>query len=233
MSDYKLKISEMAEEEKPVEKLLSKGAAYLSDAELLAILLKNGIKGQNVVELAQTVLNSHPLYKGLVGLHYMTAPELNLIEGIGPMKAASILALSELSKRMMKVQRTERVRFSNPYEIADYFMNDLRFMEKECVIAAFLDGSSRLLKSIKLTEGTVKRSLVPVRELFIEALRYSAVYLVLIHNHPSGDPEPSEADIQITKRICEAGKMLEIGLLDHIIIGDKRFCSLAERGIIT
>lgn len=232
MAENSLKISEMASDERPIEKVFLHGAEYLSDAELLAVLLKTGTKNRNVVALAQEILNAPMNYKGLIGLHYLSEPELLRIEGVGKTKAATILCLCELSKRMAKTVREEKIRFQSPGEIAGFFMEELRFLEKECVFAIFMDGSNRMLKYIKLSEGTVKRSLVPIRELFLEAFRYRAVYMVLVHNHPSGNPEPSEADIQITKRIAELGKQLEIHLLDHIVIGDQVFSSMAERGII-
>ena len=228
----KLHIKDMAEEQKPCEKAISEGMERLSDAELLALILRCGTSEMNVIQLSQYILNSHPVYKGLAGLNYLSLPELMKISGIGKVKACQIMAIAEVSRRMsMKTFKSTLV-FNSPQSIADYFMESLRYLTKERIYALFLNASNALIRKELLTEGTVNRSLISPREIFVEALRYDAVSLVLIHNHPSGNPKPSRADISISANIKEIGNMLGIPLLDHIILGDKCYVSLVERGLL-
>ncbi|WP_276708363.1 RadC family protein [Eubacterium ruminantium] len=227
-----MKISNMDTNERPREKALHKGIESLSDAELLSLILGSGNKDENVIHLAQRVLNTHPVQKGLVGLNYMSYHDLIKISGIGRVKACQVMAVSELSRRISMSKKSRDVNLSSPAEIADYYMEYCRFLTREKVIVIFLSASNELIRWNTLSEGTVNRSLLSPREIFIEALKCDAVNIVLVHNHPSGDPNPSDADIVITKRVIEAGKYLGIGVLDHIIIGDRCYVSLHERGLI-
>lgn len=215
-----------------MERLLEAGPESLSDAELLAIILRCGTARMNAVDLAQRILNAHPVYPGINGLNYLSPDELMQISGVGKVKASQILALAELSKRMAGKKFKETLSFRNPETIADYFMEKVRYLTKERVYAVFLSTDLTILKEVMLSEGSVRCSLVSPRELFIDALRYGAVSIVLVHNHPSGNPEPSEEDLSVTERIARTGALLGINLLDHIIIGDKRYISLMERGSI-
>ncbi len=228
----KMKISSMYAEERPREKAVSMGIESLSDAELLSLILGSGNKDENVIMLAQRVLNAHTVHKGLIGLKYLSFHDLLRINGIGRVKACQLMAVSELSRRMAMSERRERVSLSSPSAIADYFMEYCRFLTREKVIVMFLSSSNELIKWQELSEGTVNRSLLSPREIFIEALRCDAVSIILIHNHPSGDPDPSEVDIISTKRIIEAGRYVGIEVLDHIVIGDRSYVSLHEKGMI-
>ncbi len=227
-----MKVADMAENEKPVERLIKYGSECLSDAELLAILLRTGTKDMNVISLSQMILNSHPVHKGLRGLHYRSVKELTELPGVGNVKASQILAITEIAKRINSLEKEERVRFDSPDSVADYFMEDVRFLTKERLYALFTASDGSLLGKVKLSEGSINRSIVSARELFKEAVKCDATGMILIHNHPSGDPSPSEEDILVTKRIESLGLKFEIPLLDHIIIGDGIYFSFIEKGII-
>ena len=227
-----LRISNMDQSERPREKAVSMGIESLSDSELLSIILGSGNRDENVITLAQRVLNSHKVYKGLIGLKYMSYHDLTGINGIGRVKACQLMAVAELSKRMSMARRNREINLSSPEDIADYYMEYCRFLTREKVIVMFVSSSNTLIKWEVLSEGTVNRSILSPREIFVEALRCDAVNIILIHNHPSGDPEPSDMDIVVTKRIIKAGELLGIGLLDHIVIGDKTYVSMLERGYL-
>ena len=223
-----LRIADMAESEKPVEKLLSTGTETISDAELLAIILRTGNDEISAISLAQQILNSHPIYKGLGGLNHRNPKELMDIRGVGKVKAAQILALTEISKRIASAERKDNVSFDSPFSVADYFMEEVRYLEKERVYVLFMTTDNSPFHKIKLSEGSIDRSIMDTRELYKEAVKYNAKSIILLHNHPSGNPQPSDADIIITKKIQEFGKMVEIPLLDHIIIGDAEYYSFKE-----
>ena len=227
-----LRISNMDYSERPREKAIDMGIGSLSDSELLSIILGSGNKDENVIALAQRVLNSHQVHKGLIGLNYMSYYDLIGICGIGKVKACQLMAVAELSKRMSMVRKNREINLSSPADIADYYMEYCRFLTREKVIVMFVSASNTLIKWEVLSEGTVNRSIISPREVFIEALRCDAVNIALIHNHPSGDPEPSENDIIVTARIIKAGELLGIGLLDHIVMGDGSYVSMLERGYI-
>lgn len=226
------KMKEMAAEERPYEKCLIHGAKALTDAELLAIIIRSGTRGENSVELAGKILDSSCRIRGILGLQHLTIPELMKIKGIGKVKAVQLSCLAELSKRMAKAKQKERVTFSSPEEIAGYFMEEMRHKEQEELYLLMMDGKNRLLHYIPLFKGTVNASLVSPREIFIEAMKYQAVTIALLHNHPSGDPAPSREDILITRRIRDTGELVGIPLLDHVIIGDTNYRSMKERGIL-
>ncbi len=227
-----IKINDMAACERPYEKAKKYGVSSLGDAELIAILLRSGSRESNVIDIAQLILNSHPVYKGLSGLNYLTEKELTKIKGVGEIKACQIMALCELSKRMARTSFKSRITLDSPEAVADYFMENMRYLAKERMYALFFNGSNALVKEIMISEGTVNASPASPREIFIEALKYDAVSLILVHNHPSGNPEPSNADIVVSKKIKAVGDMLGIKLLDHIIVGDMRYSSLVERGLL-
>ena len=217
-----LKIRDMAEHEKPVEKLLSYGAEMLSDAELLAIILRTGTSNMSVIELSQLILNAHPIYKGLSGLNYRYANDLMDIPGVGKVKACQILALNEISRRMATERTSPELTLSSSESVANYFMEQVRYQTKERVYALFCSSSCGLIHKVMITN----------RELFKEALKANAASIVLIHNHPSGNPEPSNVDLVITKRIKKMGDDMGIPLLDHIIIGDGVYYSMHEKGLL-
>lgn len=227
-----LRVVDMADDEKPVEKALLYGIDHLSDAELLAIIIKCGTREKSAIQLAQMILNKDPVYKGLQGLNYLSLTDLTSIPGIGKMKAAQIMAITEISRRMSRNSFKESLKLNDPKSIADYYMEKVRYLTREKVFVLYLSSSLNLLYEEQISEGTIDRSLVSAREVFKKALKINASCIILIHNHPSGDPTPSEADLIITKKMVKNGEMLGIKVVDHIIIGDKKYFSIAERGYI-
>lgn len=218
---------------KPYEKFKELGANALSNEELLAIILRTGTNNKPAVKVAEEVLNTKDAYDGkLMGLYHKSLKELMEIEGIGEVKAIKLKCLTELSIRMAKERFDNRPIFQKPQDIASYYMETCRHLEVEKVFLLCLDNQLRLIKECELSKGTINMSLMSPREIFIEALKSNAVHILLIHNHPSGDPEPSRADIQISKKIMDAGKIMDIQLLDHIIIGDHSYVSLKEQKLI-
>ncbi|MCI8374642.1 MAG: DNA repair protein RadC [Lachnospiraceae bacterium] len=227
----KATMKELYEGERPYEKCLSKGAKALTDKELLAVLLRTGRVGETACELAGRILNL-PGYQGLAGFGRIPLERLLELKGVGKVKAVQLKCAAELSLRMAKAAAVERLCFTNPATIADYFMEELRYEEQEQLIVLFLDTRSRLLKEKLMFQGTVNASLASPREIFLEALKVHAVHVVLVHNHPSGDASPSRDDVRITERIWHAGELLGIRLLDHVIIGDGCYSSLRERRLL-
>lgn len=222
----------MACEERPYERCEQFGASNLTDCELLAVLLRTGTRGENALQLAEKIL--HPVFsqKGVLNLHQWTYEQLRQIKGIGKVKAIQILCLSELSRRLAKATAQEGLNFSNPASIARYYMEDLRHANQEQMKLLLLNTKSRLIGETDISKGTVNAAVISPRELFVEALQKNAVSIVLLHNHPSGDPTPSKEDVLITRRIQEAGLLIGVELLDHIVIGDNCYVSLREKGLI-
>ena len=217
---------------KPYEKFKELGPNALSNEELLAIILRTGTSNKPALKVAEEVLDTKDAYQGkLMGLYHKSLKELMEIDGIGEVKAIKLKCLTELSLRMAKERLENRVVFTNPSDIAEYYMETCRHLEVEKVFLLCLDNQLRLIKEYELSKGTINTSLISPREIFIEALNAKAVYILLIHNHPSGNPSPSKADIQITLKVLEAGKIIDIKLLDHIIIGDHSYVSLKEQKI--
>lgn len=227
----KTTMKDLYREERPYEKCLACGAEALSDTELLAAMIRTGTPGETACQLAGRIL-SLPGYEGLSGFGRIPLERLMELKGIGKVKAVQMKCLAELAARMAKASAGERLCFDSPFTVADYFMEELRREEQEKLIVLFLNTRNKLLKEKLMFKGTVNASLVSPREIFLEALEIHAVNLVLVHNHPSGDATPSREDIQMTKRICQAGEMLGIQILDHIIIGDHCYSSMREKGIL-
>ena len=223
-------IKEMHRDERPYEKCEQYGAENLTDAELLAVLLRTGTKGENSLQLAQKILHPDFIQDGILSIHQWTLEQLTGLKGIGRVKAIQILCLSELSKRLSKAEARKRLDFSAPETIAQYYMEDMRHRTREIMKLLFLNTRSRFLGENDISVGTVNTTLVSPREIFVEALKKNAVSVILLHNHPSGYPTPSKEDIMITKRVLEAGMLIGIDLLDHIIIGDNCFVSLRDKG---
>ena len=231
MDRMKATMKELYEGERPYERCLACGAGALSDKELLAVLLRTGTVGETACELAGRIL-SLPGYQGLTGFGRIPLERLLKLKGVGKVKAVQLKCAAELASRMAKATAGERLCFGTPATVADYFMEELRYEEQEQLIVLFLDARSRLLKEKLMFKGTVNASLASPREIFLEALEVPAVHVVLVHNHPSGDPAPSDDDIRITERICYGGDLLGIRLLDHVIIGDGCYCSFKEKKIL-
>ena len=223
-------IREMYREERPYEKCEQYGAENLTDIELLAVLLRTGTKGENSLQLAQKILHPDFAQEGILNIHRWTAEQLMDLKGIGKVKAIQILCLSELAKRLSKAEARTGLDFSAPETIAQYYMEDMRHSSKEVLKLLFLNTKTSLIGESDLSIGTVNRTIVSPREVFVEALKKNAVSVILLHNHPSGDPTPSKDDILITRRVLEAGRIIGVELLDHIIIGNNRFISLRDKG---
>lgn len=217
--------------ERPYEKCLKQGAEALSDAELLAVLLRTGTKGENVLALAKRLLYEDG-GAGLLGIHQFSFQSLMKLKGIGKVKAVQILCLSELAKRLSKASVEPRLRFSSSQSVAEYYMEDLRHRNQEVMKLLLLNSKAELIDETNISKGTVNASLVTPRELFVEALKKEAVSMILLHNHPSGDPTPSRDDILTTKRISECGLLIGIELLDHIIIGNNCYVSFREENLL-
>lgn len=223
-------MKEMPESEKPYEKCLKSGAQGLSDAELLAVILRTGTRQKTSLETAQ-----HLLYGGegnLLNLVTMSMEEMQNIPGIGQVKAAQMKCVAELAMRIARTKRAVRISLNQPESVAEYYMETLRHESKEKLLLAMFDAKCSLLGDEIISVGTVNHSLVSPREIFLKALQYKAVHIVLLHNHPSGDPTPSEADKRVTKRIATCGELMDIALADHIIIGDNSYISFREKGLL-
>ena len=220
-------------QEMPYERFLRFGPEGLTEAELLAIILRTGTRECNAVELAEQVLRRCPYPKeGLLGLYELSLEDLMSIKGIGQVKAVKLKALTELAMRISRARAREGLEFDRPSTVAAYFMEKLRHLDKECVYLVCLDSKGQLLGEYKISDGSVRMSLVSPREIFIQALQCKAVHIMLVHNHPSGDPTPSTSDVEMTRDIQELGEQMDIPLLDHIIIGDNRYSSFKELSYI-
>ena len=228
------KITELPKETRPYEKCLQSGPASLTETELLAVILRSGTPRQNVLDLASEVLaatNDTP-NPGLPGLLHLSVSELMQIPGIGKVKAVQLKCIGELSRRLHASKAKMHLQFEEPSTVADYFMEKLRHEEQEHVILIALDGKNQLLGEQLISKGTFNASLVTPREVFREALRLQAVGIILLHNHPSGDPSPSLDDIQTTRNLWKAAETIGVAFLDHIIIGDHRYFSFREQDMI-
>ncbi len=224
-------MKELPAEERPYEKCLKHGPEVLSDAELLSVIIRTGTRQDSSLSLSRKILEAGE--EGLLGLLHRSLPELMEIRGIGPVKASQLLCIGELSRRIWRQAASgEALSFHSPEAIAGYYMEEMRHREQEELRVMFFNTKQVLIKELLLSRGTVNASLATPREIFIEALRYRAVSLILVHNHPSGDPAPSREDAAFTKRVRLAGELMGITLLDHIIIGDNSFMSLKERGML-
>lgn len=226
----KIKIKDIEVSSRPREKMALEGIDKLTNEELLAILINTGNKDTSAIGLAENILKHTSGIKGLV---HTDINILQKIKGIGPAKATTIFAAIELSKRISKLRSREKFSIESPESIADIFMEEMRYKNKEIVKLLMLDTKNNIITDVLISEGSLNASIVHPREVFLEAIKRSANRIVLVHNHPSGDPMPSNEDIKITKRIYEAGKILGIDLLDHIIIGDGKYCSLREMQYIS
>ena len=223
-------MKELPESEQPIEKCARYGAQALSDAELLAVILRSGTQKVTALQLAQLFLSKRD--KTLLNLFTMPPEEMKRIPGIGQVKAAQLKCVAELASRIAQASRFRNVKLNDPGSIAAYYMEALRHEPREQLLLAMFDSKSVLLGDAVISVGTVNSSLVSPREIFLKALECHAVHIVLLHNHPSGDPSPSEADSQVTKRVLECGGLLGIALADHIIIGDNRYMSFRENGLL-
>ncbi|MCD8325237.1 MAG: DNA repair protein RadC [Lachnospiraceae bacterium] len=216
----------------PYERFLASGPGALTDAELVAVILRTGTKDKSALQLAQEVLNTYGMQENLTVLYRLTLQDLLKLHGIGEVKAVKLLALAELSRRMSRQSLHSDLSFRDPGMVAAYYMETMRHFTTEQVLAVFLDSKGHYLGEERLSSGTLNASLISPREVFIAALRHNAGGFILLHNHPSGDPAPSAQDQSITVRIAEGGQLINLPLIDHIIIGDRTYTSFRELGQI-
>lgn len=228
MNTSKLPIKNLPESERPYEKCQKLGVKALSDAELLAVIIKTGTKNIRSTELALHILNLCAPKGGLSGLCHLTLSDLQKVKGIGKVKAIQVLCAAELSIRISASAAAGKLNFNRPDTIAAYYMEEMRHYTQEHLMLMMFDTKNRLIKDCLMFKGTVNAAMINPREIFIEALKHDAVSIVLVHNHPSGDPAPSTEDIKVTRTMAHAGRLIGIQLLDHLIIGDHRYESLAR-----
>jgi DNA repair protein RadC len=223
----KLTVKELPLDDRPREKLLLRGAQSLSDAELVAILLRTGKKGKSVLEIARELISSEG---NLAMLATKTVDSLQLISGIGKDKAAALAAAFELSRRILSQPKwLANKKITSPLDIAEIFIPILRDDNKEKFIVVCLNSANKVIKHETISIGNLNSSVVHPREVFKVAIDNSAASIILIHNHPSGNPEPSNEDIRITKKIVETGKIMEIPVFDHLIIAGETYTSFVEK----
>lgn len=228
MSMYPM-LRDLPQEERPRERMIQSGAEALSHAELLAILLRTGTKQESALLLAQRLLNQ---IGSLSKLADMSLMELTRIKGIGPVKALQLLAGLELGRRISRIRHSDAVSIRRPEDAVDLVMESMRHLRKEHFVCLFLNTKNRVLAQETVSIGTLDASLVHPREVFRAAIKHGAASMICVHNHPSGDPTPSREDVDITKRLMEAGELVGIEVLDHIVIGDNQYVSLKERGLV-
>ncbi|NPV43202.1 MAG: DNA repair protein RadC [Firmicutes bacterium] len=230
--EYHLTIKDLPEGERPRERLLKYGAENLTDAELLAIIIRTGSRSETAVKLSQRLLLGE---KGVNGLRFLveaSIEELGKIKGIGLAKAAQIKAAIEIGKRLASLSQSERPVIKCPEDVRNLLMEEMRYLDKEYFKTILLNIKNQVIHVEDVSVGSLNSSIVHPREIFKIAIRRSSAALILVHNHPSGDPTPSGEDVEITRRLVESGKLLGIDVLDHVIIGDGRYTSLKEKGLI-
>ena len=229
---YRLTIKDLPEDERPRERLFKYGPQALKTSELLAIIIRVGNPEETAVQVAEKLLQK---YSGdLRRIAGETEKQLSDgIKGLGNSKAAQIMAAFESGKRLSAFTGNERPQINSPSDVARILMSQLRYLNTETLHALSLDAKNYVTKQRRIFEGSLDVSIVHPREIFKFALEESAAAIIIVHNHPSGDPAPSKDDVKITRQLVEAGKVMDIPVLDHIVIGDGKYVSLRERGIIT
>ena len=220
---YRLMLKELAPDERPRERLMLRGPASLSDGDLIAILLNTGLVGETVTDVAQRLLAQHG---GLRGLRNLEVVELTRIRGLGEAKAVRLKAALELGRRLAILSPEERPQIGAPEDVVNLVAIEMAALEQEQLRVVLLDTKHRVIVHKTVYQGSVNQAQVRVAEVFRDAVRHNAVALVAVHNHPSGDPTPSAADVTLTAEIARAGRLLDVELLDHLIIGQGRWTSL-------
>lgn len=226
--EYSLLIRNLPTTERPRERLQHYGAGALATSELLAILLRVGTEGESVLHVSQRLLGK---YEGLAGLARATFEELCQERGMGPAKVTQLKAALELGRRLMTVSPQERPQVRSPAEAAELIMTEMGLLDQEQLRTILLDTRNTVLGVPLVYQGSLNTAVVRVGELFRHAIRANAAAIIVAHNHPSGDPAPSPEDVRVTRAVVEAGKLLNIDVLDHLVIGHQRFVSMKERGL--
>lgn len=219
-------IKEIPLNDRPREKMAAKGAASLTDAELIAILLRTGTTEKSAMDIAGELTAEGGLYKRLASITRLN--ELTNIKGLGQAKAATVLAALEIGRRIASAKPIEKIHFSCPQDVAEFLMPRMRYAAKEQFVVILLNGKNKVIGTEVVTEGTLSNSIVHPREVYAPALLQHAAAIMVAHNHPSGDPKPSDEDKEVTKMLERSGKVLGIPLMDHVIIGDGTYYSFLE-----
>jgi DNA repair protein RadC len=217
------RIKDLQESQRPRERLENQGAEVLNDSELIAILLRVGMRGASAVQIGQRLLYQ---FGGLDGLHRASFPELCDVEGVGPAKAAQIKAAIEVGRRIAKIQPQERRVISSPQDVADQVQYKMAALEQEELWVLLLNTRNQHIRTEHLYRGSLNASTVRPAEIFKSGIRHNAASLIIVHNHPSGDPSPSPEDVNLTRMLIESGKMLELPILDHVVVGTKGIISI-------
>lgn len=224
------RIKDLPSDDRPREKLMLRGPQFLTDAELIAILLRTGMKGKSVVSVAQDLIAKEG---NLAKLASKTLADLKKNNGVGKDKAATLLAAFEISRRILSQGKWQsEKKITSPEDVANIFIPLFRDEVKEQFIVICLNSANRIIKHETISIGNLNSSIVHPREIFKSALEYNAASIILLHNHPSGNPEPSNEDIAITKKLVEAGKMMDIPVFDHIILAGNTYTSFVEKRLI-
>jgi len=226
----KYTIMEIPKDERPREKLIKYGSKSLSNSELIGILLRVGSKKDTAITLGQKILRENE--KGLLNLVNATPESLNKYHGISNAKAATLLAAVELGKRISTTKAEDTFKITSPQDVSALVMEDMRYYKKEYFKIILLDTKNKVIDIMTISIGSLNSSIVHPREVFLEAVKKSSASIVLLHNHPSGEVQPSREDINITQRLIKAGEIMGIKVLDHIIIGDGKYLSFKEENII-
>ncbi|MDD6482608.1 MAG: DNA repair protein RadC [Lachnospiraceae bacterium] len=226
-----ISLKNLPESERPYERFLTLGAEALSDAELLAIILKTGTREHTSLELAREILSK--CQGNLLNLYELSHEQLMELPGIGPVKAIQLKVIAELSRRIVKTGRGYRLSMDSPASIANYYMEDMRHRREEVFLGAFFDAKCKFLGDSLIATGSVSYACVSPMELFRKALLHNAVMIVVLHNHPSGDPNPSREDIALTGQLTKGAELLGMTLTDHIVIGDNRYFSFCENHMLS
>ncbi len=222
-------LKDLPQEARPREKLLSRGAAALSDAELLALLLRSGIQGKNVLQLAQELVDR---FGGVAGLLHTPADALKTVKGLGPAKRAELVAVLELARRALAQQLTQKPLFNTPQAVRDYLQLQLGGLHHEVFAVLFLDSQHRLIALEEMFRGTLTQTSVYPREVVKQALTLNASSVVLAHNHPSGTAQPSRADEALTHTLKAALALVDVRVLDHFVVTASQAVSMAELGLV-
>jgi len=228
--NYKLKIKDLPKNERPREKLYKYGARVLSNSELLAIIIRTGNRENTSIEISQRLLALDN--EGIGFLSKASLEELTAIKGVGKCKAAQILSAVELGKRISVSIEKDKLKISSPMDVANLMIEEMKYFKKEYFKIIMLDTKNQVISIEDISMGSLNASIVHPREVFIGAIKRSSASIILVHNHPSGDPTPSKEDINITKRLSEAGDILGIKILDHLIVAESKYVSLKEKGLI-
>jgi DNA repair protein RadC len=229
MSEFN-NIKQWAEDDRPREKLINKGKAALSDAELLAILLRSGSSKETAVDLSKRIL--HHVSDNLIELSKLNFTDLMTFNGIGEAKALSIIAALELGRRRRESEITVKQQISSSKDVFEYFHANLSDSQYEEFWVLLLNRGNKIIKKVMISEGGISGTVADPKRIFKTAIENNATSIILCHNHPSGNLKPSEADIKLTKKLKDAGSLLDIAVLDHIIIGEEKFFSFADEGLI-